>query len=145
MAMLQEWKDHFGRSNLSVVTSSYEDITNYFAEQEEIHNRIWERNNAHGGGGRGGCGRAQQGYQGCGFGRGYRDGNCYNQGHGYYNHQGRGYYNQGSQAAPGAAVQGGYTPQAQYWRLNTPPSRVSTGSSASPGRYQGCGGFAGRG
>jgi len=104
------------------------------------------------GGGRSGRGRTPHGYQGRGYigGRGYHGGNYYHQGRGGYygdqGHQGWGYYAPVPPAAP--RQQGNYTPQAQYRRLNTPPSRVSTGSSASPaGRfqaYQGRG-FAGRG
>ena len=40
-AMLQDWKDYFGRSNLNF-QSPWEDIVYYFGEQEQIHNR---RNN----------------------------------------------------------------------------------------------------
>ena len=142
-AMLQDWKDNFGRSNLNF-SSSFEEIVTYFSDQEEIHDRRNSNNNNNN---RGGRGRGRfQGNQGRGFqGRGYYRG-AYQQGRGtsYYGggyQQGRGGYtpNQGQQG--NAAFS---TPPNQYRRLNTPPSRVSTGSQGSnqsPGRF---GGYPGR-
>jgi hypothetical protein len=146
-AMLQDWKDNFGRSNLGF-QSSYEDIVNYFSEQEQIHNRIRSRNESRGGRGRGRfqSNQGRGGRQGRGYYRGNYSGN--------YNGPGRGYYNNN----PSFQGYGGSTPPpSQYRRLDTPPSRVSNSSSsqgsapaASPGRFGGYSGqfnrrFGGRG
>lgn len=159
-AMLQDWKDNFGRSNLTY-QSSWEDIVNYFSEQEQIHNRARNSVNSS----RGGRGRGRfQGYQGRGhYGRGHGyhrgrgGGRYYNDttsgGHSYYagspGYHGR-YQDYTTQTNSSNASNNYTTPPAQYRRLNAPPTRVSTGpmdsTSSSPGRYVNYRGrFSGRG